>query len=423
MSTALAIAAATATLQSMLLKKMLALDPDLMELGNLEVTAQPPDLARKGVNPQLNVFLYHTALNAGWRNQDAPNQSKPGERGLPPLALNLYYMITAYAAQDNDNATQSSHRVLCSAMSVLHDNPVLTKAEIETALPNSGLAQQLERVRITPQPLSVDEIYKLWTAYQSPYRISAAYELTVALVESQLSARAAPPVLRRGAADQGVFALASGAPQLLALRAPLKQSASRLGEDLILIGTNLSALGTRVRFDGLRVDAAVTLIPVAGAAPDQLLVHLPASGAAPDDPQALVRWAPGFYALSLETSLPDTPVFSSNQIGFALAPAITVSPLTAVPGDILLSVSCKPQLRPRQKVWLVFGDRQVAPDSLTDAPDASSPSRLTFKLSNVKQGTYLVRLRVDGVDSIPVLSSGMPPLAQFDPNQQVTVQP
>jgi hypothetical protein len=422
MSNSLAIAAATATLRSVLLDKIVALDASL---SDLDVTTQPPDLARKGNSkPQLNLFLYHTALNAGWRNTDLPSQVKPGERGLPPLALNLYYMITAYAREDSDNTDPSSHRVLCGAMSVLHDYPLLKKADIAAALPDSDLALQLERVRITPQPLSVDEIYKLWTAYQAPYRISAAYELTVALVDSTQAARSAPPVIRRGAADRGPLAQVAPAPQLTAVRAPNSQSAARLGEDLVLVGDNLAAAGVQVRFEGLRFDAAITLPPRPGAADGQLVVRLPASGAAPDDPHAFTRWAPGFYALSLVTAMPDPPAFfSSNQVGFALAPVITVSPLSVAAGDIVLTVTCTPQLRAGQQVRLVFGDRQVAPADITAAPSESAPTTLTFKLPGVTAGAYLARLRVDGVDSIPVVPGGVPPVAGFDPAQQVTVTP
>lgn len=421
MSNALAIAAATATLRNVLLAKM----PDLdASLSDLDVTTQPLDLARKGnLKPQLNIFLYHTAFNAGWRNMDVPHQVKPGERGAPPLALNLYYMITAYAREDSDNNDPSSHRVLCSAMSVLHDHPVLGKAEIEAALAHNDLALQLERVRITPQPLSVDEIYKLWTAYQAPYRISAAYELTVALIDSTLAARAAPPVLNRGAADQGGFAALAAAPQLRAQQAPRRQPASRLGEDLLLLGDNLTALDTVVRFEGLRFDAKIELTPTASERPGELALHFPASGPAPDDPAAYAHWAPGFYTLALVTRTPGQPEFASNQIGLALAPSITVSPLSALPGDLTLTVACTPQLRTGQRVRLLFGERQAAPHSITPGADSTQPTQLTFQLAAVTSGTYLVRLRVDGVDSIPVVYGGSPPLAAFDTNQQVKVQP
>jgi hypothetical protein len=423
MSNTLAIAATTATLRNVLLTRIKALDATLSEL---EVTTQPLDLARKDLlKPQLNIFLYHTALNAGWRNMDLPNQSKPGERGVPPLALNLYYMITAYATDNNDDkdGQQSSHRVLCAAMSVLHDYPILVRADIEAALTDNDLALQLERVRVTPQPLSVDEIYKLWTAYQAPYRISAAYELTVTLIDSSVAAKSAPPVLKRGEHDRGVFALTGAAPQLNSLQVAGKQPAARLGEELILLGDNLRAAGTIARFDGLRFKARIELTPQATDASGQLSLRLPASGPAPGDPDAYVRWAPGLYALSLVTSLPETPDLSSNQIGFALAPVITVSPLAVNTGAFTLTITCAPQLRDGQQIRLIFGDRQAGPASFTQGVTSADPSTLTFDLDVADSGTYLVRLRVDGVDSVASTYTGNPPVLGFDVQQQVKVLP
>jgi hypothetical protein len=427
MSNTLAIAAATATLRKVLETRVKALDAILAT--DLLVTTQPLDLvqqARKDLTPpQLNLFLYHTALNAGWRNTDLPTQSRQGERGIPPLALNLYYMITAYANNNNEDKDghHTSHRVLCAAMSVLHDYPVLTRADIDGALDGNNLSQQLERIRVAPQPLSVDEIYKLWTAYQAPYRISAAYELSVTLIDSSLSARAAPPVLKRGKEDQGVFALLGAAPQLSAMQIPGKQPAARLGDDVLLLGDNLSAAGATVRFDGLRTRSRIELTPRATGVSGQLAVRLPPSGAAPDDPDAYARWAPGLYALSLVTTLPQTPEFSSNQLGFALAPVITVTPLSVGAGDFTLTVTCAPQLREGQQIQLIFGDAQVAPASFTQGVGSSVPSQLRFDLSVTTPGTYLVRLRVDGVDSIATVFSGTPPLPAFDLQQQVQVQP
>ena len=122
MSNTLAIAATTSTLRNLLLTQIPQLDGDL---SDLEVTIQPPDLARKGVTKaQLNLFLYQTVVNGAWRNLDMPRQVRPGETGSPPLALNLHYLVTAYGRGETDT-DGTTHRVLGGAMSVLHDHPLL----------------------------------------------------------------------------------------------------------------------------------------------------------------------------------------------------------------------------------------------------------------------------------------------------------
>lgn len=416
MSNALAIAATTATLRNLLLAQIPLLDADL---SDLEVTTQPPDLARKGVTKaQLNLFLYQTVTNGAWRNLDMPRQVRPGESGAPPLALNLHYLVTAYGRGESDNDAVS-HRVLGGAMSVLHDHPLLGRGEIAIALPNNDLGEQFERLRVTPLSMGVEELSKLWTAFQTQYRVSTAYEVTVVLIDSHTPVRSALPVLTRGQGDRGVATVASTAPQLREVRPPRSQSAARLGEDIAILGDNLTTADTTVRFVSTRLDPPVELAPLSGGGSSaEISLHLPSKA---EDSNALSRWAPGFYTLALVVKKSGVPPIVSNELAFALAPKITVTPTSAAAGTVNLTLTCEPRIADGQRVLLLFGDRQVAPSSVTTPADTTQPTTLAFAVPGVAAGGYVVRLRVDGVDSIPVIYSGTPPVPAFDPLQKVNV--
>jgi hypothetical protein len=188
MSNALAIAALTATLRHLLDRGLNA------DLPGTLVTTRPPDKARlAGTGNQVNLFLYQVLPNAAWRNLD-PRQLETGEAGQPPLALNLYYLLSAYG-QNEDDPDPFSHRLLGQAMCVFHDHPVLEPAELREALEGSDLHQQAERVRITLQPLALEETTKLWTTFQTPYRLSVAYEVSVVLIDGTRS-QASPAAAR-----------------------------------------------------------------------------------------------------------------------------------------------------------------------------------------------------------------------------------
>jgi hypothetical protein len=412
MSNVLAIAATTRTLRNLLLAQMPALDA---ELSDLEVTLQPPDVARKGISKaQLNLFLYQVVANAAWRNLDLPGQVRAGETAPPPLALNLHYVITAWGRGENDSDA-ISHRVLAAAMSTLHDRGVLDGNDIRNALADNDLANQIERVRVTPLPQSVDELSRLWTAFQTNYRTSAAYEAAVVLIDSQAAARAPLPVLRRGAQDRGVIATASAAAVLDALTLPHAQTAVRLGEDIVLGGRQLVTQDAVARFSSPRLDAPIDIAPQAGEA-GSLRVHLADSS---EDTTAAARWAPGIYTVALRVQPPGLPPLLSNELPLALAPVITLGSLAAAAGDFALNLTCTPRLRDGQRVFLLFGDRLLAPASISNPADTQLPTALTFQLTGVAAGTYTVRLRVDGADSIPVDFSGSVPA--FAANQQVVV--
>jgi hypothetical protein len=412
MSNVLAIAATTRTLRNLLLAQMPALDA---ELSDLEVTLQPPDVARKGISKaQLNLFLYQVVANAAWRNLDLPGQVRAGETAPPPLALNLHYVITAWGRGENDNDA-ISHRVLAAAMSTLHDRGVLDGNDIRNALADNDLANQIERVRVTPLPQSVDELSRLWTAFQTNYRTSAAYEAAVVLIDSQAAARASLPVLRRGPQDRGVIATASAAAVLDALTLPHAQAAVRLGEDIVLGGRQLGTQHAVARFSSPRLDAPIEIAPLAYEA-GSLRVHLADSS---EDTTAAARWAPGIYTVALRVQPPGLPPLLSNELPLALAPVIALGSLTAAAGDFVLNLTCAPRIRDGQRVFLLFGDRLLTPASLSNPADTQQPTALTFQLTSVAAGTYTVRLRVDGADSIPVDFSGSVPAFAVD--QQVAV--
>ena len=413
MSNVLAIAATTRALRNLLLARIPVLDA---ELADLEVSLQPPDLARKGISKtQLNLFLFQVVINTAWRNQDMPRQVRSGETAPPALALTLHYLITSWGRGDSDSEALS-HRVLAAAMSTLHDHPLLDRDDITNALPDNDLATQVERVRLTPLPQSVEELSKLWTAFQTSYRVSAAYEATVVLIDSHGTARAPLPVLRRGAQDRGVFTTASAAPVLDALAYPRSQTAARLGEAVLLSGRQLGTDHTVVRFTSPRLDAPIDLTPLVAGAAGTLQVEIADTGV---DADAVARWAPGLYSVALLQQLPDLPALLSNELPLALAPSITLGALTAATGDINLEVSCVPRIREGQRVFLLFGDRLLVLQSMSNPIDTHQPSALVFQIPGVSAGIYTVRLRVDGVDSIPVDFSGSG--AVFDPQQQVVV--
>jgi hypothetical protein len=306
--------------------------------------------------------------------------------------------------------------VLAAAMSTLHDRGVLDGNDIRNALPDNDLASQIERVRVTPLPQSVDELSRLWTAFQTNYRASAVYEAAVVLIDSQAAMRAPLPVLRRGPEDRGVIATASAAAVLDALDYPRHQAAVRLGEDIVLNGRQLAADHALARFSSLRLDAPIDLAPLPGDAAGTLRVHLADTA---DDADAVARWAPGIYTVALRVQPPGLPPLLSNELPLVLAPRITLGSLAATAGDFALNLTCTPRIRDGQRVFLLFGDRLLAPTSLGNPADTHQPTALVFQLTGVAAGRYTVRLRVDGADSIPVDFSGSVPA--FAADQQVVV--
>jgi hypothetical protein len=404
MSNALAIAAVTATLEA-ILGNGVHLDPDLNDTA---LTALPPDKARGSLTSnQLNIFLYQILPSAAWRNMDVPQLIKPGETGIPPLALTLHYLMTAFG-RENDNSQPFDHHLMGSAMSILYDHALLGPDEIKLAFPGSDLERQVERVRITLQPLSIEEISKLWTGFATQYRLSVGYEISVALIDSAQPTRTPLPALSRGANDKGPTSqgnLIPPFPALASVTPPNQQPAVRLGDLLTLTGFNLDGTNIGVVFNHALWTAPVEVAPEAGGTSTQVTVKIPSQPAA---------WPAGLYTVAVLVQRPlETYRRSTNQLSVSLAPTITITPNMSAGGSIPFTVTCSPDVWPGQHASLLMSDQNVA------APDAGAPTGTLNFTVTLTTGIYYVRLRVDGVDSLLVDRSVTPPL--FDQTQKVTI--
>ena len=423
MSNALAIAAVTATLRS-LIEAGIETDPSI---SGVTVTTRPLDIARdSSVTNQVNLFLYHTMISPAWRNMDIPRTVHPGSHDHTPLPLTLYYLLTAYRGADEDGAIangrlEGSNRLLGLAMIALHDHAVLDADAINANIPVMDRAdfpfQQIEHVRITPYPISIDEMSKLWSSFQTEYRMSVAYEVSVVLIESTLPKHTALPVLRRGANNEGAFVIPSAAPSLFTVETPHAKPSAELGDVLTVTGDNLLGDGLAIQFHHSKLTTPLTLTPAPGGTSQRLTLQLPDPAIVP---AARSIWAAGIFILNAVVQRASLPPWTSNAIPLGLAPQITSrSPATAPAGTVAITVTCTPQLRDGQRVVLLFGDREIEPTSITTPASPTAETTLTFSVTNATAGNYALRLRVEGVDSIPIDFTVDPP--QFAANQVITI--
>jgi hypothetical protein len=338
---------------------------------------------------------------------DIPQQVNRGERGFPALGLNLYYLMTAYG-RDNDDVF--GHRVLGRAMRLLHDHTLLGPDEIKNSLLSNDLWQQVERVRITPQPLTVDEMSKLWTIFQTQYRISAAYEIAVVLIESRRTIPRPLPVLTRGPGDLGVVVqvdLTPPFPTIGSLTTPAQQISARLGDQLDLSGHHLDGAAI-VRFAN-PLAGSIPVAPQPGATGNAVSVVIP------NDP---VNWPAGLYTLTIVIQRPGQPDRLTNEVPVLLAPRIqNVAPNPVVrdlTGSVTLQVTCSPEVRPAQRASLLIDDREIL-----SQPVAAQTNLLTFTVAQAPPGSHYVRLRLDGVETWLIDRTQVPPV--FDPTQRVTI--
>jgi uncharacterized protein DUF4255 len=425
MSSPLAIGAVSAVLRNLLDNGLVEIPPPQ---GPVTVTAVAPDtidLEKAEPSPSLNLFLYRTSLNQGWAEVGLPAFDGNGTQvSHPPLALNLHYLLTAYGFADFE-----AEILLGYAMHVLHERPVLDRAAIRKALDTSpldetllppafqtvsaaDLADQVEGVTITPEPMDTEEMSRLWSAIQSHYRPTVGYVVSVVLIEARKPVRRALPVLERGLVVEP--SLLPPYPTITRVEPQDGQPAARLNEPVRLAGHHLDGTSAVARFAHRVLDEPNEITIGASTDPTGIDVGLPTG------PTAEEEWPAGVYLVSVSLIRPgELKPRETNVAAMLLAPEVQLPP-SAVSRDaatrrVTVTLDVSPEVRPAQDAQLTLGG-DAAP---AEPHGPGSVSTLTFKLGDVPPGPQWVRLTVDGVDSLLVDRSAEPPT--FDASQSVTV--
>lgn len=166
---------------------------DVIDVDRNEIGLASPGEMGDGSDLRLSVYLYRVAENGELMNAREERIDDDTYRP-PPLALDLYYLLTAHPSgnrtDETDRAAQQ-HRVLGLAMQVMRDNAVVTGDDLQGSLADEG------ELRVSPSPQAVDETTNIWATFpETPLRPSVAYLAGPVLIESTRE-ESVPPVLER----------------------------------------------------------------------------------------------------------------------------------------------------------------------------------------------------------------------------------
>ncbi|MDZ8189497.1 MAG: DUF4255 domain-containing protein [Nostoc sp. ChiSLP02] len=408
MSNVLSIAAVTAVLK-VLLENGLVSDPIAASVGDAIVTALPPDRisVEADERAQLNLFLYQVTQNRNvdWVSQEFRSRHSRVNGNLrsttPPLALDLHYVVTAYGAKDFQ-----AELLLGYAMHLLHKSQCITADIIENSLINasttntssafsqavagvsvSDLAQAMGQIKLTPEFFNMEETSKLWSALQTHYRPSATYLASMVLIESTKSDNL-----------QGFYIMPLSQPNIEQVIA----SAKTEYEQMIVADTTLIIRGKRLRGDITRVrlgNSDKLLVPQ-DVKETQISLLVPADLYPSVQSIQVVHQALGNTGQT-------NRIVESNVAAFVLHPTITafVGQVENNGNNLCsaeITIKFHPKVGKAQRIILLLSDLS-APSlvaySFLVAPRAEDTDAIDIPVNNVKPGTYIVRVRVDGAES------------------------
>lgn len=142
------------------------------------ISFEPPFKLVRDTEPEpesyLSLYLYRIVENGDMKNR----QLEPQNGSLlkyPPLFLNLFYLITPLT-----KSAENNHSLLGKVMQIFHDKGIVKDSELRGVLQNTNT-----ELRLILNPISMEDITKLWSSFLRPYHLSVSYEVKVVEIDSE----------------------------------------------------------------------------------------------------------------------------------------------------------------------------------------------------------------------------------------------
>lgn len=152
-------------------------DPSLVALinnSNLISLESPAEHQANSSDPSLlSVYLYRVTEDPYLKNRISV-EGNGGAVRKPPMALDLYYLITPLLKSPRDQQI-----VLGKILQVFYDHPTLEGTDLVGSLQTSGNV-----IRAVFNVVPLQEVSWVWQALETPYRLSVTYSVRVTLLDS-----------------------------------------------------------------------------------------------------------------------------------------------------------------------------------------------------------------------------------------------
>lgn len=278
----------------------------------LTVSGSMPEAVRAEGGCQLSLYLFHvsqdphnlnTPLNRPYYDQAAP--LPPSSYRIPflPQALDLHYLLTAYA----DRSYVEEQQAMSVAMRSIYEHPTVRKTVL---LHGQNVTNEFS---VTMTVETSDELGRLWQAVSAPMRLCAVYRASVVFLAPESDVRQPAPEVER--------VVVTAPPAELPMQELGQVTGTSIAESIDLPSGTVSA------FD---------LAPAVAAPGDAFVLH----GAGLDQPTAarVFLLAPGQPPLDVTAWRTDAPR-SPSSARIVLPAAVGMAPAASpAPGVYQLRV-------------------------------------------------------------------------------------
>ncbi|MDO8586995.1 MAG: DUF4255 domain-containing protein [Armatimonadota bacterium] len=366
------------------------------------VTANPPDIGDSDNPFWISLYLFHVSQDKFQRNPliDRGSQTASGKQ-LQPLALDLYYLVTAHC----DGNSILEQQAMSTVLKYFHDHPTI---QVNSLGPPKDFF-------VTMEIETADELGRLWQATTKPLRLSVVYKVSVVFMTPERPPEAAkkptawtveagPTDLSSADAVQviGTFRRVTyTGPDNNPRAYELSPATATPDASFLLYGLNLGAQGKSdnvylLRPDGSEQNVTAEWVDAHASTKDRFSLTIPRANAP----------SPGVYQLLAGNDLPngDAKAVRSNATPFSIAALVDAAGGPIAGGDPI-----------RIGGWGFAGGKAevlLGTVPLSEGTGANDPRPGQFKVIDdatilfrvppgLSAGLHAVRIRVSGVESVP----------------------
>jgi hypothetical protein len=155
--------------------------------GGMVVSLNTPQEMNEKPAEGLSVWLYRV-IRDEQRLNDPPVRLSPTELQPPPLPVRLHYLVTPVTSERFGDP-ETEQIILGKVLQVFYSHPILRGIDLQAEF--SGTEVEL-KMRL--EPMSLEEITRVWDALEGSYQLSVSYEVSVVNITPELEPERVAPV-------------------------------------------------------------------------------------------------------------------------------------------------------------------------------------------------------------------------------------
>ena len=145
--------------------------------GTMVVSLSNPQEMVENNLEGLSLWLYRVVRDEEQLN--APAVRDAGGMRMPPLPVRMHLLVTPLKTTDVLNGPELEQAILGKVLYSLYDHPCFRGADLQ-----GDLAGTESEFHVRLEPMTLEEITRVWTALEASYELSVSYELTLARIRS-----------------------------------------------------------------------------------------------------------------------------------------------------------------------------------------------------------------------------------------------